>query len=348
MKRIQWIKNINILLLFLTAGCVTVVSNQQQSSPVGVRSLTPLSTNRAETPTASSTPYPRPPTLTLTPITQLSASTPRSALSAEEVKVMVFDLLQNNGGCRLPCLWGLTPGKTDFHTFNDFLTQYKDLVTPDVYVNISDFGELGNLFLGYRKNNIHINVRFGYSINEDSKLEMLGLHGYSMMERGKDPDWLSPDVSPLYGDASFNQAFQYYLLPQILSNYGLPSQVLLAPFPDDPSRPDVKWHPFSLVLFYPDQRIFVEYISPREKRGNYFVSCPSKAQISLVVWSPESDLTLKDIVQKAGTEINELNIDYFRRVEEATSMSLNQFYQKFSDSQNTACLETPMELWLSP
>jgi hypothetical protein len=176
----------------------------------------------------------------------------------------------------------------------------------------------------------------------------LALDGSALYERGKDPDWLSPDVSPLYGDASFNKAFEYYSLPQILSNYGMPSQVLLAPFPDDPIRTDVKWQPFSLVLLYPEKGIFVEYVSPRGTISNDFVGCPSKAHISLAVWSPESDMSLEYVIQKAGSEINELNMDYFKPVEEATSMTLNEFYQKFKDPNNTACLETPMDFWQTP
>jgi hypothetical protein len=271
---------------------------------------------------------------------------PRPTLSAEEAKTLVFDFLKDNAGCRLPCLWGLTPGQTDIQTLDDFMAQFRELVTPDVYVSVRDFGQRGGFTLSYRKDNVHIGTGFSYYKNkEDSGLDLLAIRGSAMQERGKDLDWKSSDLRPLYEDASFNQAFAYYLLPQMLSNYGHPAQVLLAPFPDESDRPDIQWHPFSLVLIYPEHGIFVEYVSPRETAGSSFFGCPSKAHLSLAVWDPKSNLTLEYIVQKAGLEINELNMDYFKPVEEATAMSLNEFYEVFKDPQNTKCLETLQELW---
>lgn len=258
---------------------------------------------------------------------------------------MVFDFLKNNNDCNLPCLWNLTPGKTDKSTLDNFTARFGKLVTPDVYVDISNFEKVKVLFLDYRENNIIINVRFSASMNKDkSGIEMLVLDGYAMQERGKKLNWLSPDVSPVYGDASFNQAFTYYLLPQILSKYGRPSQVLLRPFTEDPQRPDIQWYPFSLVLLYPEQGIFIEYVSPRETIGSNYVGCPSKVSIRLAAWNPEPTLSLKYVVQ-AGSQINELNMDYFKPIEKATSMTLDEFYQTFKSPENTSCVETPQKLW---
>jgi len=278
--------------------------------------------------------------------TSLSTDTPQPSLSAEEAKALVFGLLKDNGGCQFPCLWGLTPEKTDNQTFSVFISQFSPLVSPDVYMSVDDFGNVGGFTFSYRENNIHTVADFSYYKNTTSaKLDLLNLRGYAMKEQGNKLDWLNADVTPLYGDASFNRAFEYYLLPQILSKYGRPSQVLLAPFPDEPQRPDIQWYPFSLVLLYPEKGIFVEYVSPREKVGNNFVGCPSKASISLAVWNPASNLSLKYVVQKAGFKINEVNMDYFRPVEKATLMTLDQFYQTFKNPGNTTCVETPQNLW---
>ena len=349
MKHNQWIQTVAILLVFLTAGCTALASITPQSSSVVEITPTSSDTSRMATSIATFTPSFQPPTSTVIASVQISPAIPRPTLPADEAKTLVFDLLQNNGGCRLPCLWSLTPGETDPLTFDYFMSQFGNLVSPDVYVSTSEFGELGGFTLILRENYVHIDVDLSYYKNKEvNELDLLALRGYAMQERGKDPDWLSPEVSPLYGDPSFNQAFEYYLLPQILSNYGPPNQVLLAPFPDDPDRTDIKWHPFSLVLLYLDKGIFVEYVSPRETIGSNFVGCSSKADISLAVWSPESGLPMKYVIQKAGSEINELNMDYFKPVDEATSMTQDEFYQNFKDPNNTACLETPMELWLSP
>ncbi len=333
MKRNKWLGS--LVLLALLCGCVVPNSTLPPT--------TPTSTFIPQTATYTSVP-----TFVLTSIPP--TLNPLPTLSAEEAKSLVFTLLEDNGDCQLPCLWGLTPGNTDSQALGKFVAQFDNLTTPDIYVSTHDFEDRGNFFVSYRKDNIHIDSRFGYLKNKDdkNKIEMLVLNGYAMQERGKDLDWLSLDISPLYGDASFNEAFKYYLLPQMLSNYGSPSQVLMAPFPDDPDRPDIEWHPFSLVLLYPEKGIFIEYVSPRETVGNNYVGCPSKVTVSLAVWDPESNLSLTDVVQKAGSEINELNIDYFKSIDQATTMTLEEFFQTFKIPENTTCLETPAELWPGP
>ena len=320
MKRNNWL--MGLVALLLGSGC---------SNPVVA---TPLN----------------PPTQTMLPQATTSFTATSSsaiALSAEEAKNLVFELLADNGDCQLPCLWGMTPGDTDRQTLDIFISKFENMITPDIYVSVDDFGDFGGFFLGYRKDNIHINTDFSYYYEnkESDRLDLLGIRGYAMHEKGKDLDWLSLDVSPLYGDASFNQIYTYYFLPQILSNYGPPSQVLLKPFLDDPQRADVQWWPFSIVLLYPEQGIFIEYVSRRETVGANFAACPSKSTISLAVWDPQSSLSLEYVVQKAGSQINELNIASFKSVENATSMTLEEFYEVFRDPRNIACVETPQELW---
>ncbi|HNB51376.1 MAG TPA: hypothetical protein PK530_05515 [Anaerolineales bacterium] len=331
MKQNHWL---GILVLFMLGGCV--------EHQVAIQSTTPSPLLIPQSVVSTSMPIP---TQTAIPLPLVAPV----ALSAKEVKDLVFALLEDNGNCQLPCLWGLTPGKTDSQTLGKFLLQFDNLKTPDIYMDVADFGGIGGFFLGYRENNIHVNTDFFYYEDDEKKqVLLLGFHGYAMQEHGKDLDWLSLDVSPLYGDDSFNQAFKYYLLPQILSNYGRPSQVLLAPFLNDPDRPDIEWYPFSLVLLYPEDGIFVEYVMPRNKIEDKFVGCPSQATINLAVWESESGLPIEYVIQKGGAEINELNMEYFKPLAQATKMTLDEFYEIFQHPDNTTCLQTLMELWPGP
>jgi len=323
MKRIYQI--IILVLLFLLGGCVSpLVTPTMPISTITRVPSTPTILYRTSTPTLS-----------------VNASQP--TLSADEAKSLVFDLLKNNGSCELPCLWGLTSGKTDSQALNKFMSQFGKLATPDIYVKVSDYGKVGGFFLDYRKDNVHINTDFSYYENEErNRINLLSLHGYTMQERGKDLDWLSMDISPLYGNASFNQTFAYYLLPQILSNYGPPSQVWLKPYLDDPQRSDITWWPFILVLFYPQQGIYVEYVMPRNSTGEYFEGCPTHSEVYLAVWNPQDDIPLSQIAEKGGFGFD---AEYSKSVEKATSMTLDQFYQTFKNPGNTACLETPQGIW---
>lgn len=177
------------------------------------------------------------------------------------------------------------------------------------------------------------------------ELEMLTMNGYALGEFGTTPEG-ALDLRPIYGDTLFAQTFEYYMLPSILSTYGAPEQVSLATWQDDPDHPRIKTQPFSLVLFYPDQGFFVEYVTEREVIGNRYAGCPSKSHIYLGTWDPKKVLSLPYVAQKAGSVINELNTDYFQSVEDATSLTLDEFYNTFKNPENTTCLETSRDLWL--
>jgi hypothetical protein len=295
---------------------------------------TPIEIPVTATPSPSPTATPQPPT-----------ATPQPTLSAEGMKTLILDLVQANGGCRLPCFLGLTPGQTDYATFHDFVGQFYALDTPDIYVSIWNLDISRFFTLSFRENSTHIFFQLADVATEGSNdIAMLTMNGYPMGEFGNTPEG-GLDLRPIYGDALFAQTFQYYTLPNILSTYGPPGRVLLATWPDDPDRLDIKSWPFSLVLLYPEQGIFVEYVAVRETVGSHFAGCPSKAHIYLGVWAPERALSLNDVAQKAGSVINELNVDYFKSVEEVTPLTFDEFYETFKNPANTSCLETPIDLW---
>lgn len=257
---------------------------------------------------------------------------------------MVFDLLKNNGGCRLPCLWGLTPGQTSDELLNDFVAQFGNIESSNDYTHVSNFDNGGVVNITHRENSIQINASLAYYTDEEGSLSFLTLVEYAQFEQ-EFIDWLNMNVSFIYGDPSFNSALAYYFLPQMLTNYGPPFQVMLAPFPDDPQRPDIKWKPFSLVLIYPDKGIFVEYEMKRESNGVEYYGCPDKSHFRLSTWSPNGEIYIISIIQLAGMHMNELTIDYYKTLEEATSLSRDEFYQIFGDPHNTQCIKTPISIW---
>ena len=177
--------------------------------------------------------------------------------------------------------------------------------------------------------------------SEGSGVENLLLNGYAMYEHKAEPDWIGSDLSPLYGDTAFYQAFQYYMLPQILSTYGPPPQALVFTAPDDP------WNyiTFVLILFDPEQGTFLEYEMPRKTIGDNFVGCPLSAQVRVVSASPEQGFPLEYFVDKAGGMVNSSWLVSFQPIDVATSMTMDEFYQVFQNSESTSCIETPIEIW---
>ncbi len=278
----------------------------------------------------SSTPSPSP----SSNITQPSL-TPASTLAPAEVRAEILGKLENNGGCRLPCLWGVTPGTTEGQAVRLSLAQFGKHSTRSIYVDQIDFETTGALIYDSIKENLTVQIGFSYYINNDT-VERLGLTAFS---RRNQP------VEEIFGDPYFNSLLQYYRLPQILSNYGRPSNVLIATWLYDPTA-RAKWNPFSIVLDYRGQGFLVEYLAPLKIQGNLYLGCPSQAHVTIWTWDLERKFTLEEIVSKdSGAGINELNTSRFKSVDEATSQTLDQFYEHYKDPNSKTCLETSSNLW---
>lgn len=333
-----------LLFLFLEYGCVaspTPIASQTSPSPISRQeTITPelhLS-NESTRPAAMLLPASE-------PAPEASPQQPVQTLLPEVAREQILDNLRGNGDCRLPCIWGFSPDMADQSVLDDFMAQFTEQSSPGIDTSLYASDHSGGLLVKLKENALQIIVDFSYEGSNKNELEMFTVNMRAMEETGKVFDWGEKEKIPVYGNELFNNTVSYYSLQKILENYGRPEKVLIRSFLGDPQRPDIKWQPFSLVLLYPQQGIFVEYVSPREESGNYFMGCPSKAAINLAVWNPKVNLPLKSVVQKAGTQINELNMDYFKSIEDATSMTLDIFYEVYSKSQNTLCIETPQEMW---
>jgi hypothetical protein len=130
-------------------------------------------------------------------------------------------------------------------------------------------------------------------------------------------------------------------------------------FPRDPFL-NADYEPFSLVVIYADLGIMAEYIFPTEWIGdmvelptpNLFVGeiargCPSQGRVILRTWDPKKNIDLKKIASiAAGEGINENSYDFFKPIQDAASISVNDFYNKFKEPNNNKCLDVPSTVWL--
>jgi hypothetical protein len=148
----------------------------------------------------------------------------------------------------------------------------------------------------------------------------------------------------IFGDPSFVDFFEIFTLPQILTTYGKPSEVLISLS----AHFTPNWHPFDILLIYPEVGIFVEYTAWREPTDDMIIGCPLKAHITMWLVSPGNEAPYDEILS-GMTEWNFISPDFseYKSIEEATSMTLDEFYQIFKHPSDT-CLETPAELWPDP
>lgn len=296
--------------------------------------------------TATQTLPRRQPTLSHTPTKTLlpPTSTIQPTLNVSQVKELLKGFLQDNGNCRLPCTWQITPGISDLDSLDRILSPFNNISIPkDFYIDKSSREASGSTTFILWKDNIRVPIRFSY-YNTGASIDYLTLNFEAGRESGEGANL---SIKAVDGDPFFLQTLAYYRLSNIFAEYGPPEKVLIAPFHDDPQYPPDTKIPFSIVMLYKKQGFLLEYISPREKSGQYFVGCPAKVgYLSIVVWNPEQAVLLIKIVDLAsGVGINSLNVDYFKPLENVTTMTPKDFFEIFKDPGSTICIETAVDIW---
>jgi len=172
-----------------------------------------------------------------------------------ESKTKLLNLLKNNGNCRLPCIWGLTPGITTTAERQNILASYDNFLEPDFSISRTDASKNPGVFgIGVTKDDVRISVGLSY-YETDHLIEILSLVTAPQREN-----------KYVFGDSNYLDLLENYTLPELLSNYGLPSEVLVMAFPYDPFL-KADYEPFSLVVIYSDLGIMAEYISPTQWIG---------------------------------------------------------------------------------
>lgn len=340
-----------VLILLVLVGCSLPVSTGAPSPTTVTLSPTPSSlASPSNVPTLLATPTEILPTATkVAEPTATPTPTTRATLEPEAAKTTVWDLLDTNGSCQLPCFWGLAPGHTGQQATYDFISQFGSAFTQHSYVRRPEYGQNGGFVLIHRDNGVLVRVGFSYYLEKGSgQIEQLVMQADSLHETGEDPNWKGSQLSMSYGDPVFAQTLQYYSLAHILTSYGLPAKVLVGTFPNDPSEPASIFHPFSIVLMYADQGFMAEYVSPREIEGDNYVGCPTRSSILVTTWKSVSGPSFEDVLKRAQGVVNDLNIGYFKAVDKATSMTLGDFYKTFASPTNTKCVVTPETIWPQP
>lgn len=263
-------------------------------------------------PVATSTVALPPPTSPATAIvmpTQTHAPTP--TLPPDEAQALLLDLLQNNAGCRLPCWWGFTPGRTSWQVAESYLSTFA--------------------FAIKRGSSVERPLYSVYFIVPEEIFPVALIHNYKVI------DGSIQRIEVILGSVPT------YNLSAFLSTYGMPSEVWLRTY-NQAREGDL---PFDTVLFYPEQGILTRYDSQADDLGEQITGCPQqKPALVLSLWSPERQLTFAE----ATSETIEIREDgwLYHPLQEATGMDVETFYQTFKEANNSVCLETPAGLWPSP
>ncbi len=336
-------KALLILMIFFLSGCSWKRSTSEPQFPLS-------------TPTHTLQPSPMRSTPTHTPtiIVQTSnnsllnspqpRSTPRPTFSTDQAKNFLLELIQQPGGCRFPCFWGLIPGKTSLKTAQQFVSQFGNTVTKNIEVSSHDYGDVGGASLAYTINSIHVVVNFSYyKVQSSESVDLLRMFSYALNDYGPDPATGVTQLAPIWGTEEFNQEMSGYLLSAILNRYGPPDQVLVGTWLEEPDYYGrVTYRPFSLVLIYLQRGFMIEYQSLRESEGQDYIGCPYKSHINISTWDPKGNLPMEKIVEKASLEVA---FGSLRSLEEATDLTMDSFYAQYSEDGAQLCIHTPANFW---
>jgi hypothetical protein len=295
-------------LMVLLVGCSETSNNQSLTmSPFQTRTESAAFTRPESTNTITLSPSPIPSlSVTDTPA-PTSFPTPPGATIQEKMKY----LDETNGGCTLPCLWGIEPGKTEWANTEPLLSSFASSLTHE-------WGSPDFQGVIYR-------AEYPSFIQPGQTLASL---------------FYVASVGPKKGTIEIIDTLSNHSLTNFLTLLGTPDQVWLNLEPLDAH--------FSLVVFYKAGELLSYKGFYTLDQDHHFVICPADLQNNnsdLLLWDPASGKTWQD-VGKLSTIIPSLTSnDYFRSLEELTNLQMKDFYDMFFDSSSAGCIKISPANW---
>jgi len=317
-QRLRWLAHWIVTVFALgLSGCVVSVPPPTKTPPLIMRTPVPMSSPSMPLPSATSTLLPSPmlPTITPSPMhTHVPpTSTPCPTLRADERQAFVREMLETNGGCELPCWWGIIPGETAWQAAKDFFASQ----------GIEEIVYEGDLYYYFDPPLLERSMQYNLELHFTQRAGVV--HSIEVH-------------SQVLGDPKINcfaQDWRRYSLDQVLSRYGMPSQVRIHVVPEiEPGAPIY----YSLALVYDHLGFFILYEGPAVYEPLVMRICPrfgEAARIYLELQAP-----------RPGESVLEPQEEYpFPTLEEATGIDVKTFHKTFREAGAQMCLESPAEIW---
>jgi hypothetical protein len=150
---------------------------------------------------------------------------------------------------------------------------------------------------------------------------------------------------PVFDSDEFGESLRSYMLPQVLSEYGIPTSVLISSLSEPmPKERGGDTGDFRIILIYPDQGILVNYRTNILVAGNNVAGCLNAAHVMFELFPPGNG---RSFVSNLPPSLQEDILNNFRPIEEVSSLSTERFYEEYRHPTDQ-CLETPAILWPTP
>jgi len=212
-----------------------------------------------------------------------------------------------NGGCDLPCWWGITPGETT-------RAQAEQILAPlDAYIT---------------------------SYSDDFLLYFLDYSGLwvDVYGSGNEPiSWIKIRASYYGFDGSrrfpFDESWYLYSLEGVLEQLGPPSKVWLG------FGPQIEGETISfgeLFVFYSDLGLAIEYRGIAKRTDAILVGCFDLDHLINIYFQTSVFRDIRDRSWEHETDTQMLEV--------VTDLTPETFYERFQRADNI-CIESPVDLW---
>jgi hypothetical protein len=224
------------------------------------------------------------------------------------------DLYKTNYGCKLPCWWGIIPGKTSWREAQQFLRQFAQVEDRD---SSEKSFSVGSVLFFISKENMFSSIEDFYIIRNNI-------------------------VESIETGIPYEDLDEYHL-SSFLQTYGPPDEVWLSTY-GEVLIGEISSLPFTIGLFYPSQGVLAifgsakTYISENKVLGCRNEGVPSR----LGLWAPEQKMTFNEAIELFRVQTDGI---LFLLLEQATDMNTETFYDTFKQSNDAACIKSPTSLW---
>lgn len=327
-KASQWFT----LFFFAAMIAACVLLTESRATPSTVASVSPASAISITEESANSVPIGTPfPSSTLTAV---------PTLSVDNARKKFLELLAANGNCRLPCLWGITPGQSNYQEARAILSPLNSMAETFFEPSTVNDISMGSVSPLYVETDLRINTRVAYWYDHNNTVDHIA---FRVLEERvtKDSSGNWTGTRPVFDSEIFAERVQYYSLSHMLSEQGIPAAVLVhASALSDP----VVAGGIDISLLYPEQGIAVNYMMQMYNEGSVKKGCPAIAHIDMELYPPGNPASFFSELEE--TNWGRAHLDVYS-LEEATEISVEEFYQTFHNPTDK-CIKTPANLWSLP
>jgi len=209
-----------------------------------------------------------PPVLTPSPVGP-NTPAPIATLPADRARIQLLALLTNNGDCRLPCLWGITPGRSTAQEAEAILAPLANLADHAKFTPVS-----GTISLVDVQDDLIIDTTVSFLADpQTASVSVVAFYAQALRR-------LSEGFELVLDSALFRERTAYYSLSSILTEHGPPESVWISTAARPSSRYSVPGG-FEVLLLYPDQGLQIEYEAQLEVVGDNVRGCPGEAAVEM-------------------------------------------------------------------